>query len=68
MAGKKPDYKVFVSREGQDKEGADKNYYTEVGAAWKVGQGAISIQLNENIAVSNKLVCFVNEPKEEKKD
>lgn len=64
MAGKRPDYKVFVSREGQDQEGNDKNFYLEVGAAWKVGQGAISISLVPNVAVTAKLVLFVNEPKE----
>ena len=57
MAGKKPDYKVLVSREGQDK-----TFYTEVGAAWKVANEGISIQLHA-LPTDGKLVLF---PREEK--
>lgn len=63
MAGRKPDWKVFVSREGQDAQGNDKQFYTEVGAAWLVGDGAISITVH-SLPLDGKLVCFKNEPKE----
>jgi len=54
---KKPDYKVFVSREGKDK-----TYYTEVGAAWNVASGGISINLHA-LPTDGKLVLFP--PREE---
>jgi hypothetical protein len=61
MPGQKPKYKAFVSREGNDK-----NFYTEIGAAWAVGQGAISIQLH-CLPTDGKLVLFLAD-KEEKKE
>lgn len=57
MAGKKPDYEVFVSQQSNDK-----NFYTRVGAAWNVAKGGISIQL-QALPVDGKLVLFP--PKEE---
>lgn len=52
MAGKKPDYEVFVSQEN-----GDKNFYTRVGAAWHVAKDGISIQL-QALPVDGKLVLF----------
>jgi hypothetical protein len=57
MAGKKPDYRVFISRKGEDKQGDEKNFYTEIGAAWKVAEDGISIQLNA-VPVDGRLVLF----------
>ncbi len=39
--GKKPDFRVFVSRQGED----NKTFYNEVGVAWKVKSDGISIKL-----------------------
>lgn len=50
---KKPDFEVFVS----EKNG-DKNYFTKVGAAWRVASDGISIKLKPNLSVSNDLVLF----------
>lgn len=51
--GSKPDYKVYVSR----KVGDDKTYYTEVGAAWSVSEGGISIKLHA-LPTDGSLVMF----------
>lgn len=54
--GRKPDFKVFVSREGN---GDQKNWYTEVGAAWKVAKDGISLQLHA-LPTDGRLVLFPN--------
>ena len=59
MAGQKPDYKVFISREA-----GKKNHYTEVGAAWLVSNEGISIQLHA-LPTDGKLVLF---PRRDDKD
>lgn len=59
MAGRKPDYRVYVSRKTID----DKNFFTEVGVAWNVDKGGVSIKLHPNIAVSDSIVLFP--PKDE---
>jgi hypothetical protein len=53
MAGKKPDYEVFVSQKN-----GESNYYTKVGAAWSVAKGGVSVELTPGIAVSGKFVMF----------
>lgn len=58
---KKPDFKVFVSRKGND----DKSFYHEVGAAWKVANDGISINLHA-LPTDGKLVLFP--PREENGD
>jgi hypothetical protein len=57
MPGKKPNYKVFVSREVNGK-----TFYTEVGAAWNVTGDGISIKLVA-LPLDGSLVLFP--PKEE---
>lgn len=52
MAGKRPDYDVFVSRPD-----GDKNFYTKVGAAWNVAKEGISISL-QALPMDGKLVLF----------
>lgn len=52
MAGKRPDYKVLVSREADGK-----NFYREVGVAWKVAKDGISIQLDA-LPTDGRLVIF----------
>ena len=62
--GQRPDYEVFISRDGQDQQGSDKNFYTKVGAAWKVAKGGVSIRL-DCLPTDGKLVAF---PFREKKE
>jgi len=50
--GEKPAYRVFVTRAGNNR-----TFYTEVGAAWHVNNGGISIQLH-SLPVDDKLVTF----------
>jgi hypothetical protein len=52
MAGKKPNYKILVSRKN-----GDQNFYTEVGSGWDVAKKGISIQLN-SLPIDGKLVLF----------
>jgi hypothetical protein len=52
MPGKKPDYKVLVSREN-----GDKNFYSEIGSGWNVAKDGISIQLN-SLPIDGKCVLF----------
>jgi hypothetical protein len=59
--GSKPDFNVFVTRPYKDGK-EDKKFYTKVGAAWKVAESGISIQLDA-LPVDGKLVLFV--PKDE---
>ena len=53
MAGKRPDYDVFISQKGKD----DKNYHTKVGAAWNVDKEGISIKL-QALPIDGSLVLF----------
>jgi hypothetical protein len=53
MAGKRPDYEVFVSRKGSD----DKNHYLRIGAAWKVGNDGVSLKLDA-LPVNGEAVMF----------
>ena len=55
MANRRPDYRVLVSRPGKSES---EQYYTEVGAAWKVSNDGISIKLHPNLTVSGSLVLF----------
>lgn len=52
MAGKRPDYKVLVSREN-----GDKTFYSEIGSGWAVKNDGISIVLN-SLPVDGKCVIF----------
>ena len=58
MAGKKPDFNVYVTREGAD----GKNHYRQIGVAWSVANDGISIKLDA-LPVNGELVCFP--PREE---
>jgi hypothetical protein len=53
MAGRKPDYTVYVSRTSLD----DKAFYTAVGSAWNVAKEGISINL-QALPTDGKLVLF----------
>lgn len=53
--GRRPDYRVFVSRPGSE-EG--KSFYTDIGAAWNVGSDGISIKLHPNVAIIGECVLF----------
>lgn len=50
--GRKPDLRVFVTRKN-----GDKTYYHEVGVAWHVDKGGISIKLHA-LPLEGELVCF----------
>lgn len=52
MAGRKPDYEVFVS-----KPSGNKNFYTKIGSGWNVEKGGISINLDA-LPVGGKAVMF----------
>lgn len=58
--GRKPDYRVFISRKS---EGSDKAFYTDVGGAWLVKNDGISIQLNA-LPVDGNLILFPNRDEE----
>jgi len=58
---KKPDFDVVISKTSE-KDGEKKNYYSNVGAAWSVAKGGISISL-DSIPVDGKMVLF---PRKEK--
>lgn len=51
--GEKPTYRVFVSRKV-----GDKNFYSEIGAAWAVSNDGISVKLYPGLAVSGDFVMF----------
>jgi hypothetical protein len=53
MAGRKPDFDVFVSK---DREG-DKPFYTRVGGAWNVAKEGISIEL-QALPLDGRLILF----------
>lgn len=53
MAGQRPQYDVFVSREIED----GRNFYTKIGAAWDVGKNGISITLDAT-PVDGRMVLF----------
>jgi hypothetical protein len=59
MAGKKPDYKAYISRKI-----GEKSYYTEIGAAWSVKDGGVSVQLHA-LPVDGKFVLFLPKEKDE---
>lgn len=50
--GRKPDYRVLVSRQA-----GDKNFYDAVGVAWNVSSDGISIQLHA-LPIDGRLVMF----------
>lgn len=56
MAGKKPDFKVLVSRTTGEGDEA-KTFYSEIGSAWKVAKDGISIQFNA-LPVDGRAVLF----------
>jgi hypothetical protein len=56
--GQKPDFGVFVSREGNDQ----KTYYTRIGSAWRVANDGISIKLDA-LPIGGEAVLFP--PKDE---
>lgn len=61
MAGKKPDYAVYVTREGSD----GKTFYNRIGSAWRVANDGISIRLDA-LPVGGEMVCFP--PREQRED
>jgi hypothetical protein len=60
MAGKKPDYRVFVTTKN-----GEKDFFHEVGVGWNVKSGGISVKLFAN-PTDGSMVMFP--PKEENGD
>lgn len=58
MAGRRPAYKAFVGRETGDGD-EKKTFWTEIGAAWDIKDGGVSIQLHA-LPVDGRIVLFVN--------
>jgi hypothetical protein len=59
MAGRKPAYKAVIGREtgeGEDK----KTFWTEIGAAWDIKDGGVSVQLHA-LPVDGKFVLFLKD-------
>lgn len=54
MAGKSPDYGVFVS---ERREGQEKAFYTRIGSAWCVSNDGISVKM-QALPVNGELVLF----------
>lgn len=50
--GRKPDYRAFVTRKN-----GDKTYYHEIGVAWAVDKGGVSIKLHA-LPVDGELILF----------
>lgn len=57
VANRKPDYKVFVSRNIAKEGEVPNNFYHEVGAAWTVDRDGISISLHA-LPIDGRLVLF----------
>lgn len=57
MAGKKPAYNVFVSRQIGDGTNG-KTFYDQVGVAWDIKDGGVSVQLHA-LPIDGRLVLFV---------
>lgn len=54
---KKPDFTVYHAREYTDANGEVKNYYTEIGAAWSIKDGGMSVAL-ETVPLSGRMVIL----------
>lgn len=54
----KQTYNVLKPREYTDKNGEVKKHFIEVGAAWDIESGGMSIELHEGIAVSGRFVIL----------
>lgn len=52
MAGKKPDYAVYVTRENNGE-----TFYTRIGSAWRVRNDGISLRLDA-LPVTGEAVLF----------
>lgn len=61
MAGKKPDFDVFNVRNYEDEGGAEKGYWTKIGAAWENKDGSINVELSA-LPLDGKL--NIRKPKE----
>lgn len=51
-------YNVLKPREYTDSNGEVKKHYTEIGAAWEIDSGGMSIELHEGLAVSGRFVIL----------
>lgn len=51
-------YNVLKPREYTDGNGELRKHFIEVGAAWEIDSGGMSIELHEGIAVSGRVVIL----------
>jgi hypothetical protein len=55
---KKPEFTVYHTREYTDGNGEVRNFYTDVGAAWGVKDGGMSVQIMDGLALSGRFVIL----------
>lgn len=61
----KQTYNVLKPREYTNANGEVKKHFVEVGAAWEIDSGGMSIELHEGIAVMGRFVIL---PRKERDD
>lgn len=54
----KKTYNVLKGREYTDGNGEVRKHFIEVGAAWEIDSGGMSIELHDGIAVSGRIVIL----------
>lgn len=54
----KKTYDILKSREYTNSQGEVKTAYTTVGAAWDLDKGGMSLQIEDGISVTGKLVIL----------
>lgn len=59
----KKTYNVLKPREYTDGNGEVRKHFIEVGAAWDIDSGGMSIELHEGIAVSGRFVILPRKDK-----
>lgn len=55
---KKPEFRVFHTREYTDANGEVRNHYTDVGAAWSIKDGGMSVQIMDGLALTGRFVIL----------
>lgn len=54
----KKTYNVLKPREYTDGNGEERKHFIEVGAAWEIDSGGMSLELHEGISVSGRVVIL----------
>ena len=61
----KKTYNVLKPREYKTSNGEVKKHFVEVGAAWEIDTGGMSVDIHEGIAISGRFVIL---PRKDKSD